>query len=517
MKALPVGVQDFKVLRTSPEDYLYIDKTEILYNLMRGGRVFFLSRPRRFGKSLLLSTLKYLFKGEKELFKGLWIEDKWDWDDKYPVALIDFGKMAFQSIDELKLLIEEKLSNVARDSGIKLQGVNYASKFEDLIYQLRQKYNKNVVILIDEYDKPILDNVDNMELAKKAREILRGFYTIIKSMDEHIKFVILTGVSRFSKAGIFSGLNNLKDISLDRRFGDIAGITQEEFESYLGDYVKECGADLDEIQEWYNGYNFLGSPLYNPFDVLNFVDKGCEFDNYWFASGTPSFLIKLIELGNFYIPKMSNLIVGKEVLDRFDIENLRPEVVLFQAGYLTIDEAIETPMGIEYKLRVPNREVRLSLNDYLFEVLSDVDYQKKKELENRLYFALDKGDVKQIEQLIRSVFEAMPYNYHTNNQIARYEGYYASVLYSFFASTGFVVVGEDTSRAGRADIALITKKYIYIIEIKTDANDEEAIKQIEERKYCEKYQGQGKKIYLIGINFDTSARQVSDFRFAVVD
>ncbi len=506
-KLMPIGIQDFKKLRTDEKGYLYVDKTKEIHKLLTTSSVVFLSRPRRFGKSLLLSTVRYLFEGEKNLFEGLWIYDKWDWNKRYPVVLIDFGKITFDGEDELKALIEEELVRIGEGFGVKVEGVNYCSKFARLIELVGEKYSRQVVILVDEYDRPILDHIEDLELAKRIRDVLRGFYTILKSMDRDIKFLLLTGVTRFSKAGIFSGLNNLKDISLDPRYGNIVGITQEELERYLGEEIKRHNVDLEEVKEWYNGYSFLGDRLYNPFDVLWFVDSGCVFKDYWFSTGTPNFLIKLIESGYFYIPELSNLVVGEEMMDRFDVENIRPEVILYQAGYLTIDEMITEEGFIEYKLRIPNREVRQALNKFLLEKMTDdrVDVGFSKGLSR----ALREGDVEGIKGWIKRLFESIPYHYHTNNPISQYEGYYASVLFSFFMSTGYEVRGEDVSRRGRADIVVLAKDKVYVVEIKTDAQ-ERAIKQIEERRYWEKYEGQGREIYLVGINIDSEGRQVGE-------
>ncbi len=514
-KLMPIGIQDFKSLRQS--GYLYVDKTRWIYPLLAEGYreemkfpPYFLSRPRRFGKSLLLSTIRYLFEGEEELFEGLWIHNRWDWEKRYPVILVDFGKITFDGEDELKALIEEELVRIGEGFGVKVDGVNYCSKFARLIELVSEKYSRQVVILVDEYDRPILDHIEDLELAKRIRDVLRGFYPILKSMDRDIKFLLLTGVTRFSNAGIFSGLNNLKDISLDPRYGNIVGITQEELEEYLGEEIKRHNVDLEEVKEWYNGYSFLGDRLYNPFDVLRFVDSGCVFKDYWFSSGTPNFLIKLIESGNFYIPELSNLVIGEEMMDRFDVENIRPEVILYQAGYLTIDEVIRSLRGgMLYRLKVPNKEVRMSLSDAILDYWKVVEKDRRGELEDGLYVALGNGDVEGIKGWIKRLFEAIPYHYHTNNPISQYEGYYASVLFSFFMSTGYEVRGEDVSRRGRADIVVLARDKVYVVEIKTDAQ-EVAIKQIEERRYWEKYEGAGREIYLVGVNIDSEARAVGE-------
>ncbi len=507
-KLMPIGIQDFKSLRQS--GYLYVDKTRWIYPLLAEGYreemkfpPYFLSRPRRFGKSLLLSTIRYLFEGEKKLFEGLWIHNRWDWDKRYPVISISLG--GARSIEDVVSDLKDQIDSNARRLQVELESGDVVIRFRQLIRGASERYGVRVVVLIDEYDKPILDNLDQKRVATEIREYLRRFYSEIKNSDEHLKFILLTGVTRFSKAGIFSGLNNLKDISLDPRYGNIVGITQEELERYLGEEIKRHNVDLEEVKEWYNGYSFLGDRLYNPFDVLRFVDSGCVFKDYWFSTGTPNFLIKLIESGNFYIPELSNLVVGEEMMDRFDVENIRPEVILYQAGYLTIDEVIMEEGFIEYKLRIPNREVRQALNKFLLEKLTDdrLDVGLSKGLSR----ALREGDVEGIKGWIERLFESIPYHYHINNPMGQYEGYYASVLFSFFMSTGYEVRGEDVSRRGRADIVVLARDKVYVVEIKTDAQ-EPVIKQIEERRYWEKYEGQGREIYLMGINIDSEGRAV---------
>ena len=382
MKTLPIGVQDFKVLRTSEEDYIYVDKSELLYNLVKGGRVYFLSRPRRFGKSLMISTLDYLFQGEKELFKGLWIEDKWNWDDKYPVIRVDFSKIKFKNSEELQKLIEEKLDEIAIKENIRLSGVNYSSKFDNLITVLKQKHNKNVVILIDEYDKPILDHIIEKGLANEIRDILRGFYSVIKASDEHIRFVMLTGITRFSKVSIFSGLNNLNDITMDNKYSTMLGYTQEELEHYFSAHIDALSKELDakrefilsEIKDWYNGYKFSrkGERVYNPFSTMLLFDKG-EFKAHWFETGNPKFLLDVINEEGFFLPEIDNVVLSVEELGNFDIDHLSVRPLLYQTGYLTIDyvEYIDEIGETLYHLGFPNMEVRKSFNHVLVRYLTD--------------------------------------------------------------------------------------------------------------------------------------------------
>lgn len=352
MKKLPIGIQTFSELRT--KDYLYIDKTKEAYELIESGaKYYFLSRPRRFGKSLFLSTLHSIFEGKKELFEELYIYDKYDWNEKYPVIKIDFfGDL--RSPKALKKRILKTLKSNQEKLEVQCEEVeDFGVCFTELIELSYKKYNQQAVVLIDEYDKAILDNLDQMEVAYENREIIKSLYTVLKGCEPYLKFVFLTGVSKFSKASIFSGLNMLQDISLNPKYGNICGYTQEDIESTFLPYLD--GVDLEKLKVWYNGYNFLKSDVYNPFDILLFIQNDYSYENYWFTTGTPTFLIKLIEKNNYFLPNLANLTVGKEILDSFDIDNIDLEVILYQAGYLTIEKRTIEDMGfmttISYKLK----------------------------------------------------------------------------------------------------------------------------------------------------------------------
>ncbi|MGB4269478.1 MAG: AAA family ATPase, partial [Spirochaetota bacterium] len=297
LKKLPIGIQTFSEIREG--NYVYIDKTKEAYELIKNYKYVFLSRPRRFGKSLFTDTLHNIFEGRKEYFEGLYIYDKWDWDDTYPVIKIAFGgsRSAKELISGLFSILRDNERRLEVQTGIE---DDYAVSFKELIYQVYAKYNTKVVILIDEYDKPILDNLDKLDEAYENREILKRLYTEIKNSDQYIRFTFLTGVSKFSKASIFSGLNMLEDISLNPEFGDICGYTQNDIETTFRPYLE--GVDLSELKEWYNGYNFLKDNVYNPFDILQFIRNNHTFDNYWFATGTPGFLIKLLESKSYFLP-----------------------------------------------------------------------------------------------------------------------------------------------------------------------------------------------------------------------
>ncbi|NPA12170.1 MAG: AAA family ATPase, partial [Epsilonproteobacteria bacterium] len=451
---LPIGIQNFEEIRK--ENYIYADKTEEIYNLITPYKYAFLSRPRRFGKSLLLDTMKCLFEGKKELFKGLWIYDNWEFE-KYPVIKISWdGKL--RSIKDL----EDKLRETLLDNQKRLEiecekEISPVICFERLIKEAFNKYQKRVVILIDEYDRPILEVIENTNQAKEHREFLKGLYSSIKGLDEYIKFVFLTGVSKFAKASIFSGLNMLSDISLLPKYGNICGITEKELVDNFQEYLIDV--DLEEVKEWYNGYYFLKDKIFNPFDILQYLQNK-EFRNYWFASGNPSFLIKLLQKNNYYLPNLSNLSVDEKLLDVFDIEKIDIEVLLFQAGYLTIKDVKKTPFGAIYTLYFPNKEVKISFSDVIIEYL--YDKQPKEKLD--LYLALTSEDIEKFINTLKIIFASIPYNNLT--YIKDYEGFYASVVYVYLQALGFDIVGEDVTNKGRIDLSVFVEDKVYIIEFK---------------------------------------------------
>ena len=510
LKKLPIGIQTFSDIRE--DNYVYVDKTDIAYNLIESYRYAFLARPRRFGKSLFLDTLRNIFEAKKELFKGLAIEDKWNWDTSYPVITISFANGRIESREQLDKKIISILEENQNSLGIECKDVESTDIcFRDLIIKASQKYNQKVVILIDEYDKPILDNIENPILAKEIRDGLVNLYSVIKGSDEYIKFVFLTGVSKFTKTSLFSGLNNLVDISLDEDYGDICGYTQNDVETTFKPYLD--GVDMGELKSWYNGYNFLGSDMYNPFDILLFIAKKHKYSNYWFETGTPTFLMKLIEKNNYFLPSLTNLRVDEKLLSSFDINNLDFEVILYQSGYLTIDKVEpKSRGGYTYHLKVPNKEVRQSLSDVIIDYMTSTDDTSKVTIQDDLYDALEDIDIDKFKSSLTSMFAAIPYNNYTNNDIANFEGFYASVVYVYLQSLGFHIIGEDVTNKGRIDLTIIMDNAIYIIEFKIDSK-ENALQQIKEKKYYEKYLNHNKDIYLVGINFDTNDKNISEFEW----
>ncbi len=505
LKKLPIGISTFSEI--IEKDYIYIDKTKEALDIISNHKYAFLSRPRRFGKSLFLDTLYEIFEGNKKLFKGLYIEDKWGFEDKYPVIRISFSG-DLRSRSSLESRIFDILKRNQEHLDILCQKTKkFDSCFEELIIKSYEKYQKQVVILIDEYDKPILDNLDQMQVAHANREVLKSLYGVMKESDRYIKFVFLTGVSKFSKASIFSGLNNLRDISLLPQFGTICGYTQNDIESSFIPYLK--GVDLNRVKEWYNGYNFLSKKVYNPFDILLFIDSNFIFDNYWFNTGTPSFLVKLFKSQNYTLAEFENFQSPKTILDSFDIDNLNLPTVMFQSGYLTIKEVIQKRNRIEYILDYPNLETKMSFNNYLLGYFVKEPMSQSR-VQNGLIDMLEIADLDSLEKVIRSLFASIAYNNFTNNYIENYEGFYASVIYAYFAGSGFDrVIAEDATSEGRIDLSVFIDDKVFIFEFKVDSKG--AIEQIKNRNYHQKYMSEYNEIYLIGVEFDSQKRSLARF------
>ena len=505
LKSLPIGRQTFSELRLANE--LYVDKTAIALDLIERYRYVFLSRPRRFGKSLFLSTLKEIFEGNSELFKGLDIYDKWDWADTYPVIKIDWSG-DFRTLKKTEERILAILEENQKRLGVQCDfHYNLSNCFEELIQNAYEKYQKPVVVLIDEYDKPILDNLDQIEIAKENRELIKALYGMMKANDAYIKFVFLTGVSKFSKASIFSGLNMLEDISLTPAFGNICGYTQKDIESIFLPYLE--GVDLEKLKAWYNGYNFLNDKVYNPFDILLFIKNSFLYDNYWFSTGTPSFLIKLFHQQHYNLAQFENIEVGKELVESFDIEDIKFETIMFQAGYLTIAEMIQKRNKIRYRLTYPNLETKMSFNDYLLNSFVRPNYQKN-QIQDQLIEVMELSKLSELKSIFKSLFASIAYNNFTTNTIQNYEGFYASVVYAYFAGAGFDrIIAEDVTNDGRIDLTVFIDEKVYIFEFKVNGSD--ALEQIKEKQYHLKYMSRYPEIYLLGITFDKAQRNISEF------
>jgi len=525
MQKLPIGIQTFEKIIT--ENYCYIDKTRIIHELINNGTYFFLSRPRRFGKSLLIDTIKGLFEGREELFKGLWIEDKWDFSRKYPVIKIDFGEGVSKSREELRKKIDETLKINQEQLGVKCEFETISGRFREIITKSAKKYNQRAVILIDEYDKPILDNIEEPVIAQEMREELKNLYSVLKSTDAYIKFVMLTGVSKFSKVSLFSGLNNLWDITLDERFATICGYTQDDLETVFREYL--VGVDLEKVKLWYNGYSWLGEGVYNPFDILLFLGSASrEFKNYWFETGSPTFLLKLLKEREYYIPSMEEIETGENLIGSFDVDSIEPTALLFQTGYLTIKDRKNFNGDIYYTLTYPNLEVRKSLNEYIagYFINNPGNYQQGKIRIFKVINSLDTGIdsvqfFESLKEIFWTLFASIPYNWYINNHLDKYEGYYASIFYAVFASIGYAIKLEDPTNRGRIDMTITTAKVVIIFEFKIMEKEKEseqntALEQIKNKKYSEKYLNSGKEIYLVGIEFSKVERNIIRFDWEVV-
>jgi hypothetical protein len=506
-KLLPIGISDFKKLREG--GYVYVDKTEYIYRLIKeGGGYYFLSRPRRFGKSLLLSTIRYLFEGQKELFKGLYIEDKWNWEEIYPVIRISFAK-DIKRKEDLKGRIREELEKNYERNGEEMEEgkKDEGSLLEKLVIKINKKKRKQVVVLVDEYDKPILDVIEDKKEAEEVRKELKGFYSVLKDLDEYIKFVLITGVSKFSKVSLFSGLNQLEDISLSKEYGNICGYTQEELEIYFKEYLE--GVNIEEVKEWYNGYNFLGEKVYNPFDILLYL-KSKKFKNYWYETGKTEFLFKLLKEKEYKLPFLEKEYYTNDILEKFDIEYIGIEALMYQTGYLTIKDVKRIEEEEVYVLDYPNREVRQSFNRELLYYITG-EYQSDRT--SKLKIALIEEDMEEIRRQIEVFLETISY------EVIRNENVYQAAIYGLMYGMGYEVEIEDRTIKGRIDLTvLINRKKVYIIELKLIEKEKEkgkSIKQIEEREYYKKYLNY-EKVYIVGIEINKNKKQIVYFEYKQV-
>jgi len=514
MKKLPIGIQTFKNI--IEEGYVYVDKTPFALKLIEsGGKYYFLSRPRRFGKSLFLTTLKEIFEGNRDLFKGLYIYERYDFKP-HPVIRISFGSGDYSNIESIFSEMRYMLKENMEDLGVSCENLeDYKLCFKELIRRASKKHREKVVILIDEYDKPILDNILNKDRAREARDILKNFYSVIKDMDEYIRFVFITGVSKFSKLNLFSGLNNLEDITVDTEYADICGYTQRDLETVFKEHLQ--GANMELVSRWYNGYNYFGERLYNPFDILLFISKKFEFRNYWWSTGSPTFLIDKLREENFYIPALEGARISEEELDAFDVERIGLLTLFWQTGYLTFKEkeVDEILGGISYILTVPNIEVQRALNSLFVDYLTRQEYEKHN-FYKEISRSLINGDFESLINILKSIFASIPYQSYANSIISKYEGYYSSVVYAYLCALGYEVVPEDNTNRGRIDLTIKLPDKVVIIEFKVDSA-EDPIEQIEKKRYYEKYISIKKPIYLIGIKFDSKERNILEWNMVKKD
>ncbi|NVZ10289.1 ATP-binding protein [Allochromatium humboldtianum] len=508
-RQLPIGIQTFAKIREG--EYYYVDKTPAAWRLAQTSGYYFLSRPRRFGKSLFLDTLKELFEGNEPLFRGLDIHPRWDWSTRHAVIHISFGAGVLQTRAELDRRIldilrvnQERLGLTCPDSQ------DVAGCFAELIRLAHAHTGRRVAVLIDEYDKPILDNIADSDTALVMREGLKNLYSVIKDADAHLRFVFLTGVSKFSKVSLFSGLNNLEDITLTPAYSALCGYTDADVDTVFAPELD--GLDRDEIRRWYNGYNWTGESVYNPFNLL-LLFRNRRFQPWWFETGTPAFLVKLLARNGFFTPDLARLRTGLEILSTFDVDRIAPEALLFQTGYLTIHKAEEPLLGHwVYTLGYPNHEVASSLNAALLSEYTD-DPSRSFAHRLRLLDLLQANDLAGLKALFQSFFAGIPSDWYRNNPIARYEGYYASVFYSYFAALGLEIRLEDATNWGRIDMTVLFNGHIYLFEFKVVelAPKGLALQQIKDRGYADKYRTEGGLIHLIGVEFSRETRTVVGF------
>jgi hypothetical protein len=507
-RKLPIGIQTFREIRE--DGAYYVDKTAYAIELMRAGKCYFLSRPRRFGKSLFLDTLKELFEGNRALFAGLYADAHWDWARRYPVIRISFGGGVLTSVDHLHDILDGQLLNHEAACGLAQQTLSIRRRLVHLIETLHTQSGERVVVLVDEYDKPILDNITDSARATAMREALKDLYSVLKDSDAHLKFVFLTGVSKFSKVSLFSGLNHLEDITLDARFSALCGYTDEDIDTVFAPELP--GLDREEIRRWYNGYNWLGESVYNPFDVL-LLFRHHEFRPYWFETGTPTFLVKLLAERQFFTPDLSQMVALEQLIASFDVDDIPPEALLFQTGYLTLRgrEEISRTQWV-YTLGYPNREVETSLNTVL---LKGYGVPERQALTTRLQLIklMRAGDAAGLQALFHALFASIPHDWYRKNALAQFEGFYASVFYSYFAASGMEIRLEDTTNHGRIDMAVLFGGAVWLFEFKVVelVPQGQALAQLQQRAYADKYRARGEPIHLIGVEFSRETRNVVGF------
>jgi hypothetical protein len=507
VKKLPLGVQTF--FKMIKDDCLYVDKTRQIADLIQAGDYLFLSRPRRFGKSLLVSTLADLFAGNKSLFQGLYIYDQIEWQS-YPVIVIDFSRISHINDEVFNASLLSFLDKVAGQYEIVLSSPFIRDKFAELIEKLYDKTQQKVVILVDEYDKPIVDHLDDLEKAKKNREILREFFGVLKSSDPFLRFVFLTGVSKFSQVSIFSDLNNIRDITLSKPFVTLLGYTQTELESYFDQHIQNLCFELKikktsllaQIKTWYDGYSWNAfDKVYNPFSIINLFAEQ-RFSNYWFKSGTPSFLMKLIKNNQRDITDFENKKVPEIVFDSYNLENLNVFALLFQSGYLTITD-IDTQDFIEYTLNYPNFEVKQAFVTYLLESFTNNGLEEIQPAAKHLRQSLQAGHLEGFINIIRALFAKIPYPLHIEQ-----EAYYHSLFYMILALMGVEIDLEVLTDKGRIDGVLALEDKIYLIEFKygkagtqMDTLTKQAVKQIRDKHYGERFLNEKRPRLLLGVGF----------------
>ena len=504
-RKLPAGIQSFSKLRE--QDCYYVDKTAYIHRLVTQCNHCFLSRPRRFGKSLLVDTLKELFEGNEPLFRGLAIHNQWDWNTRHPVLRLSFAGGSFRKPGSLEAAFNDQLTALEDAAGVTSRYATAAHRFGGLIGALRKEARRRVVVLVDEYDRPIADALGNAQVAEEHREFLRGVYGMVKEYDTQILFSLFTGVSKYTKVSVFSDLNNLTDITLDASFASICGYTEDELEAVFAPELE--GLDREAIRHWYNGYRWRGDAerVYNPYGMLLFLQNR-EFRPYWFETGTPAFLLATLFERRVDPTTLDGCTVGESDLAT-DIHHAKTEALLFQTGYLTILDEERGPTGHTFRLGYPNREVRSALNLALLAAVAP-DVSAMDEC-SRLERLLARQDTDALEPLFRAFFASVPYQWYVDNDIAHYEGFYSAVFYSHFVGAGLEVVAEESTSHGRSDLVVRHPNAVWVFEFKRQGTAAVAVAQIERKGYADKYRHLGLPIHLVGVTFDEQARNIDSF------
>jgi len=506
---LPIGIQTFAQMREG--DYYYVDKTPLIHRLVSEGRGYFLARPRRFGKSLLVDTIQELFQGNEALFRGLFVHDKWDWSARFPVIKIGFAGGAPKGRAALHEKIEEALEHNARRLGIACER-SYGDRrcFAELIRTAHAQFDRPVVVLVDDYDKPILDNIRESGLALELREGLRDLYSVIKENDTHIHFALITGVSKFSRTHLFSELDNLVDISLSTEYATLCGYTEGDLERTFAPEL--AGLDRREIRRWYNGYRWLGEGVYNPYDLLLLFWER-EFRPYWFETGAPAPAVEIIKERRVFLPRLVRIQTGAELLRRVDVDDIGTEALLFHAGCLAIKGVDEPVLGRWiYTLGFPNREVESSLNEAL---IPSLGLNPEQALGNRLGIlaALRTRDFAALKERLDGLFGSISGSWYEANGMDQFDGFFACVFYSHLAAMGLELRVEESDSRGQVDIAVLFNGTIYLFELKVmeTTGPTKALAQLRARDYAAKYREHNQPIHLIGVEFSKESRKITGF------
>jgi hypothetical protein len=508
LKNMPIGIQNFESLRK--DNYLYVDKTALVYELVKTGKYYFLSRPRRFGKSMLQSTLHAYFEGRKELFEGLAIEKlEKDWI-KYPVLHLDLNLIKRGDPESLDSILNNTLCKWEKNYNLTQSENTFGVRFANVIERAKEVTGQDVVILVDEYDKPILEEIDNPDVQERQREVLKHFYGVLKNLDGYINFALLTGVTKFSKVSVFSGLNNLYDISMDNRFASICGITDEELDTVFVPYIQRLATAMhrsyDEVRKVlrvnYDGYHFCEDSvgIYNPFSLLCTFQSN-KIKSYWFETGTPSYLVYLLKSHNFNLEKMATAEVDEDVLNSVDSQSKDPIPVIYQSGYLTIKD-FDSEFGL-YTLGFPNKEVENGFLKFLLPYYSPISRSQSAFYVATFVKDIEAGKVDDFFKRLSSLFADTPYEL-----VKDLENHYQNVLFIVAKLMGLYVKAEYHTSEGRIDLVLQTDAYTYVMEFKLDGNAEEALAQINDKNYTLPFAVDNRKLVKVGVNFSSKTRNI---------